>query len=106
MALPPRGSIQDQILRELVRRERNEKAALVEMGLFFLSTLTGADETLSKKWMEYYLEELHQTRYDPAIIRKKKAQRKVDQDLLKKVEKLTVPDDQLPPLPKPKRRPK
>ncbi|MGL5247652.1 MAG: hypothetical protein ACRC8U_05580 [Brooklawnia sp.] len=71
----------------------------------------GLDSQRLTGMLEEYRLELSQDRYRPAIIetmrRAKKTQarkQQADKDLLAKVDKLTVPDSELPPLPKPKAR--
>jgi hypothetical protein len=61
--------------------------------------------------LELYALELSQDRYRPAIIEAMRqtrlaqaAQQEADKKLLEKVEQLTVPETELPPLPKPKGR--
>lgn len=93
-------------------REREEKIATIQL----LATVIGrglgvAGEALDGM-LRLYRQEVTQVRYRPetlAAIRRNMAQqtakRRSDETLLKKVEKLTVPDSELPPLPKkPSRR--
>lgn len=95
----------------MVRRERNEKEVLVNLFAALFGKAFSVDQEQLKAMLEVYSQELHQTRYNPAILgkarraaRAKAVAAKTDEQLLAKVDKLTVKDDELPPLPPKKRR--
>lgn len=111
LTLPSRGSAQDQVLRELYRRELNEKMSKTALFARILGAGLHLEPTQVDQMLEEYRLELTQNRYRPSTTAAKrkariKAQRKqkTDERLLERVDAMTVPDEELPPLPKPKNR--
>jgi len=91
------------VLRELVRRERNEKQAQTRLFAELIGGALGVAPERLQAMLDDYAQELHQSKYRPSMIgvsrRKVEARarrQKRDEKLLEKVEALTVKDEDLP----------
>lgn len=111
MALPARGSVRDELLKELLVRERNEKFAVVNMLVNMLAAGLQLKPEGVGDMLESYRQELTQERYLPSMLgvarRKAKAkvrQQKQDSQLLKKLDSFTVEDEPVPVKKPPRRR--
>ena len=102
VSLPPRGSVQDDMLHEVERRNRNLR--LAELRFMGRLVARGLDvpEAEVEAMLDLYTLELFQDFYRPQLIatlaalRKATAQRKkADLDILSKVDKFTVTDEDL-----------
>jgi hypothetical protein len=109
--LPPRGSIQDELLKELFWRERSEKMASVGLiaRVIARGLMVPPDEL--EKMLSDYADIVTQNRYTPQVAGERRRrqveadhQKKADKARLEKIDKLTVPDEELPPPPKPRGR--
>jgi hypothetical protein len=111
VVLAPRGSARDEALREVLRRERSERFASVQL----LSRLVAAGLNLPEEKVEamldLYLLELSQDRYRPSIVAAaraaraaRKRQKLADTKLLEKVDRMTVADEAVPSTPRARRR--
>lgn len=103
VVLHPRGTAQDEVQREMVRRERREKVAFAR----FLARLAQAafrvpTEVLEPMFKDYAETVFHESYSRPPKPRTSPKQ-KENQDLLAKVDKLTVADEDLPKPPAPRR---
>jgi hypothetical protein len=106
--LAPRGSARDEALREVLRRERSEKFAEVQLFARLIGTGLGLAEEGVESMLDLYLLELSQDRYRPSIVQAartartaRKQQKKEDTALLARVDAFTESDDDVP---MPKRR--
>ncbi len=71
-ALPPIGSIEDRVLREMVFRERSEKVAFVRAVAAIASRLAGMDaDKLMGDVVSEYASEVFQESYDPIALARK-----------------------------------
>jgi hypothetical protein len=110
--LAPRGSARDEALREVLRRERSEKFAEVQLFARLIGQGLGMAEDGVESMLDLYLLELSQDRYRPSIVQAaraarsgRKQQKENDKALLARVDALTESDDDVPmPKRKPRRR--
>lgn len=97
--LRPRGTAQDEVLREMVRRERKEKLAFARLMVACARGLPGVSSERIDAMLQAYVYEVLQI---PAPVKKKDIQEKEHKNLLAKVDRMTVPDAELPKLPEPR----
>lgn len=105
VALHPRGSAQDEVLREMVRRERREKLAFARLFVQVAQTAFRVPVEVLEPMFKDYAETVIHTVYAQPPKREKTAKEKETATLLAKLDKLTVSDEPLPVPPK-ARRPK
>ena len=93
-----------------MERERTEKFSLVALFARLVGQGFSIPQDKISGMLSEYLQELSQTRYRPeaVAIRRKAVRTKInkersDKALLDRVNKLTVSDEDAPPLPKPKK---
>ena len=107
--MPPRGSAQDNLLEEIHRRDRAERFALVALIAKVIGGATTVRNDALEAMLSAYKDELTQYNYTPEYRKKLRDRKKVvvaqstrkklaDEALLKKLEGLTVPDAELPPI--------
>ena len=103
VVLAPRGSARDEAVREVLRRERAEELARVELFARLLSEGLGIPDERVTSLLDLYRLELSQDRYRPATVAagrkartRRKQQAKADHALLSRVDALTVRDEDLP----------
>lgn len=111
VSLPPRGSVQDELVKEIFWRERNEKMASVGLIARIVARGLGVPEDEVEGMLSVYTDIVTQNRYTPQVAgerRRRQAeadrQKKADQARLQKIDKLTVPDEELAPPLKPRGR--
>lgn len=99
LRLPPRGSIQDRIIQEVLLRERNERYVAGEVLILLACKALGLETEQMRGLLEHYSDEVHQERYRPSIIRARKAAKAAvrkkeaeDKRRLAALDKLTVED--------------
>lgn len=108
--LPPRGSVRDELLKEVFWRERNEQLATVGLISRVIARGLGVPLDEIQGMLSDYTDIVTQHRYTPAVagkLRREKlaqAQQQADDTRkLQKVDKLTVKDEELTPPPSPQR---
>lgn len=103
VALHPRGTAQDEILREMVRRERREKLALARFFTQLAQFVFRVPTEVIEPMFRDYAETVFHERYSAPAVPKKTDKQKSDETLLSKLDKLTVPDSDLPKPPETRR---
>lgn len=103
MSLPARGSAQDLILLELYERELSEKMAQAALFARLIGVGLGISDKLVSNVLDLYFEEVTQESYRTDRIKAKRTKERDDRERLNRVASMTVPDDQLPEIPKSKR---
>lgn len=87
----------------MVRRERFEKLAFAKLLTECAKLLPGvSSDAVESMLMDYAQRVTHEVYNEPT--RKKNPREKEDKGLLDKVDQMTVPEEELPELPSPKRR--
>lgn len=115
MKLPPRGSAQDRILEEVHRRDRAERYTLVTLFARILGEGLHVRNDALEAMLGAYRAELSQDNYRPAYraaqrmkklkeVTQTAKKRMDDEALLKRVEKMTASDDEVPVKPQRSRR--
>ncbi len=99
--LHPRGSVQDEILREMVRREREEKLAFARLLTTAAKAIPGVSPGEVESMFMSYARVVTQDAFRPQPVDLKK---KENETLLSKVDRMTVPEEDLPLIPPPTRR--
>jgi hypothetical protein len=104
VVLPPRGSVRDEIYCELLRRERAEKASVIQFITMLFGRALNVPLPTIEGMLDLYLLELTQDRYKPEHVqqlRRQRAERRrkqsEDKSLLDKVARMSVTDKDLPP---------
>ena len=107
--LAPRGSIRDSVMIEVARRERSEKFAFARLITSTLCRTQSVHPDTVASMLEMYRLELSQDLYHPdmaallrATVASQKTAARAQQAILNKVDKMTVPEDQIPKAPKQK----
>ena len=102
--LPPLGSFKFNLLSESIRRQRTEKVAFARLLTKLVEPLTGMSSGESTLLVAQYAEEVMQfnynSRYEPVykkVISARVAQLSEDQRLLRKVDSMTVTDEDMKP---------
>jgi hypothetical protein len=110
LELPARGSIKDEILKELVWRERNERASAIRLLVNVIRRGLGIPHEELNRMLNMHTDIVTQNRYTVATMRKNRkekvdSRRKTNEDKkrLEKLDKLTVSDEELT-TPKKKKR--
>lgn len=101
-ALPPIGSVEDRVLREMVFRERSEKVAHVRALAAIASRLVGMDaDKLLGDVVSEYASEVFQESYDPVALARKaqrlrdaqarmRRRRLEDEEMLRRLDRMEI----------------
>ena len=89
---------------EVLRRDRNEKFAFAKLFASVMGAAQSVPAEAVEGMLNLYQMELYQDRYHPMMVavmrevkKRKRSDKNKDQEILQRVDKMTVPDDQLPP---------
>lgn len=105
--MPPRGSAQDNLLEEIHRRERSERLAFASLFARIVGRALHVRDDYLETMLSAYKDELTQVTYTPEYRKKQRERKKAttahearkkaaDDELLKKLDRLTVKDDDMP----------
>lgn len=88
----------------MVRRNRVEKLAFARLLGEFVKAIPGVSSEVVESMLGAYANVLTHAVYQAPPERKKATREKENKELLNKVDRMTVPDEQMPPPPQKRRR--